>query len=224
MVKKVEESYFKKDGHLNSLGISLCADAVLDMMEETLPEEVKVHITLCDECKVDIEELIEVVKTGDIMSWEFPVFRAPKLNNKNNSKRFNKSLFWAAAIFLFLLIITKNSWQSIFFFNNKNFINYELNQEMEDLVRDVYRSKSVIIKKPKLNEVVDNPVELRWTNTKGKPSTIVLLDSNGRIVFTELTSDTVLVIKKILEPAQYYWKIENEEELLAIGKFKVAKP
>ena len=59
---KTYKTYFKDNGHLNEIGISVCAEALINNDKENIDSEILNHVEDCLECKSDILELFEIIK------------------------------------------------------------------------------------------------------------------------------------------------------------------
>ncbi len=218
----MEEIYFNQEGHLNDLGVALCTDAFREEKETELPEGVIEHLTVCDDCKIEVGDLLMTVSQMDIMSGESPLKAAPVL--KDNHKNTRIYLTWAAGIAFFVIISVVSMWKAPEFFSREEGTAYRVNPELENLTNDVFRSETVVIKKPAVEETVQNPVRLEWNCSVKDTFTVIILDNKGQVVFTDTARGGVLTVSRKLPKGLYYWKLENSEDLLAIGKFNISDP
>lgn len=100
--------------------------------------------------------------------------------------------------------------------------NFTPSQHLDDLVQTQFRSGSIDVTAPTINETVSMPITFRWGGTN-QPLMLNILTNKEKKIFSIPVSTTFYVLQKQLQPGLYYWKLENEDELLFIGKFIVRK-
>ncbi len=54
--------YFKSNGHLDELGISIYVDKMCDNNMDELPENVRLHVEECQQCKMEISDTCDLLK------------------------------------------------------------------------------------------------------------------------------------------------------------------
>jgi hypothetical protein len=63
-------------------------------------------------------------------------------------------------------------------------------------------------------------LEFKWQGTD-TPLTFKILNNKGTVVLEEPAAAGHYLCRQPLSPGRYYWKLENSEELLWVGRFIV---
>lgn len=98
--------------------------------------------------------------------------------------------------------------------------NFEVSPNMEDLVQTQFRSISVEVLAPEINEVVQQPIMFKWEDV-GEPLTLKILSNKERTLLSVPAVTTTYTAQRKFAPGLYYWKLETEDELIYVGKFLV---
>ena len=96
--------------------------------------------------------------------------------------------------------------------------NFTPSPNLEDLVGTTVRSSGVDIVSPSSGDTLTAPVRFAW---KGTVSRILILSNTEQVIASADVSGSPFVLKEMLAPGLYYWKLEGNDELLAVGKFIV---
>ncbi len=100
---------------------------------------------------------------------------------------------------------------------------YRINPTLENMIGSQYRSSGVQIASPQNNASFPGQITFAWTRTGQTPQTLKILDNQNKLKFQyDLTGDS-LEFNETLKPGLYYWKLENKQDLLYIGKFFVKR-
>ena len=93
--------------------------------------------------------------------------------------------------------------------------------ELESLVQTVSRSQSVTVRSPGIEDSVAEIIVFDWDTEAAGPITLRIISNIGRDVraFSNQTSPVKLSLS--LKPGLYYWKLEDRNDLLYVGKFFV---
>lgn len=98
--------------------------------------------------------------------------------------------------------------------------NFTESPNLEDLVKNEFRSTTAEILAPSIGGVVQIPVTFRWQHID-EPVTVKILNNKEKVIVTAKTDGDALVHRTTLAPGLYYWKLETEDELVFVGKFLV---
>ncbi|MFZ4619930.1 MAG: hypothetical protein ACOYNS_05175 [Bacteroidota bacterium] len=235
-------SFFVSDGHLNENGISLYADALLLDKQKQLPPQITEHVELCDDCKEQVFGLYEVMQEQPVdTSLPHPYFDAPH-------KILSFSIYYRAAA-IFVLAVAGGTAYFLYSSRQSSEVpppvhvsipivptdstpaekgndehaiveNSIPSSNLEDLVTSNFRSSSIEVLTPVAEAIVSSPITFRW---KEYPHAVILRILNNKDV-TLLTANVktnTFVTSRSFLPGLYYWKLEDDGELLFVGKFFV---
>jgi hypothetical protein len=96
--------------------------------------------------------------------------------------------------------------------------NFTPSLNLEDLVGTTVRSSGVEIVSPASGDTLTGPVRFAWNGTVSR---ILILSNTEQVIASADVSGSPFVLKDVLAPGLYYWKLEGNDELLAVGKFIV---
>lgn len=234
-------SFFTAEGHLDENGISLTVEALFLDTYAKLPGPVTAHLEECDECKMQVAGLMEVMK-------DQPIDRTlphPYFDQRISVRTFPASLRIAAtlamALFagtLFFLLGVRSAQNSspvqtqhvpvpqpidtsIRQDEHEDILLAERmtpSPNLDDLVHSEFRSESIEVLSPEIEAIVHSPITFRW---KQYPRPVILKIMNNKEV-TVLTANVKMnsyVTSKKFPEGLYYWKLEDDGELLFVGKF-----
>ncbi len=103
--------------------------------------------------------------------------------------------------------------------------NFEPMPFYENLVDQQFRSHLVRVQSPEIDEEITNEVHFSWDTRVPMQVHIKILNNNQDIVWQTSTEEQhVSYDTSELEPGIYYWRLENDEELLYVGKFTIPLP
>ena len=66
-------------------------------------------------------------------------------------------------------------------------------------------------------------ITFAWEQTEHQSIHLIIFNNRGDDIFNTVVEDAVFKYSDPLDPGLYYWKLENEDELLYLGKFFVDK-
>jgi len=100
--------------------------------------------------------------------------------------------------------------------------NFTPSSEWDDMVGEVVRSNDFEIIAPKLNEAFkpNTKVSFQWKG-KSEQRYVVVLNNVGDQTHKVLVLSNEIDLDLHLNPGVYYWKLENDEDLLHVGKFTI---
>ncbi len=211
------EQYFTSEKHLSDLGMGLCADALKLKTEKDLPEEVKLHLDSCDECRTDVANLVELMD-------EWGVHPQPVYSVDKGQDALPKKVSWQKALLPWAAILIVGSiLGTVYFLKPKDDggASFQENPELEILVADLYRGGDIQKTFPKINQSVILPLVFRWQLNTGLPVEVRILNNRDETVFSKSTKDDSLLLAKNLPPGLYYWQLSDRNDLLFTGKFRV---
>jgi hypothetical protein len=93
--------------------------------------------------------------------------------------------------------------------------------ELESLVATETRSAGIDVVTPAIGMVVHQPIVFNWAADGDVSLTLSVLTNKDSIVHTVRAATLPYVLRRSLTPGLYYWKLENREEVVFVGKFLV---
>ncbi|MEO8399253.1 MAG: hypothetical protein ABI550_05475 [Ignavibacteriaceae bacterium] len=112
--------------------------------------------------------------------------------------------------------------------NNEKLIAYNLsdfeeNKILENFIdRNIRSSSTIKIISPEIGDTIKTPHVFKWEKIKEASEYSVIILSNKNKKVAEINSaQNFLQVSKELSPGLYYWKLEAEGKLRAVGKFFV---
>ncbi len=100
---------------------------------------------------------------------------------------------------------------------------FEENEELEPLVGNQIRSSGTADFKPALDYtvVLKQQIDFSWADKGNGPYTLIILNNRGEEKARFSTTTSSLRYLNNLPQGLFYWKLENEDDLLYVGRFKV---
>ena len=68
-----------------------------------------------------------------------------------------------------------------------------------------------------------NDILFQWEEIEYQPVYLKIINNKGEQLFTYTVDDDQYRFKEKLSPGLYYWKIENDDDVLRIGRFFIHK-
>jgi hypothetical protein len=86
----------------------------------------------------------------------------------------------------------------------------------------VNKSKSSnIIISPAIGDTLKKQITFKWAPIQSEEFFIVLVDNKNKEIWSKDISDTRVTLLQKLDPGLYYWKVNSDIKLIAVGKFYV---
>ena len=101
--------------------------------------------------------------------------------------------------------------------------NFKSNQNLEYMIGSQSRSRDINVISPKNYTDVEGKIFFRWESFEKKILQLKILNNKNRILFEFSVDGNSFIFKENLNPGLYYWKLEDQKELLYVGKFIVKK-
>jgi hypothetical protein len=247
---EMKETFFEEEGHLNEEGTALYVDALKLSTTEQLPPQVRDHVAECHDCKKSVTELfalLDDVDYSDVRSH--PLFRLPRARRSPVPFMLKIAAVLAGVAGLATLTyvidpfkqgqparqttqtglihgdssgnVLQPGMKSRAGEGNDIAANFEADPGLESLVNGRTRSEAFQVLSP-ANGSVPGPNALFSWNAGGKePLTLRIVNNRGNAILTQTGLGSRFVLDRKLIPGLYYWKIENDSELLFVGKFLV---
>jgi hypothetical protein len=99
---------------------------------------------------------------------------------------------------------------------NKNFA---INPNLEYMINSQFRNETIKVNSPANNSTLIDNIIFAWESFTDKPSQLKILSNHNEVIFEYTIQANQFVLKEILPPGLYYWKLENQTDLLYVGKF-----
>lgn len=206
---KSDKHLLNKNGHLNECAIGKYVDEHIHNESSTLPNEILNHIEDCQECKLAVFDVYEIIKKSTVSSKEVGKNLAPIVTKKYH--------FYQIATGLFILLIPI----SLFFVLTSKSPEYEPNPVLEHYLNINYRGNDVTLVSPPLSASVSVPVQFEWTKTEEESVQLVILNHKAKPVKTMTVTENTFTLEAALSPGLYYWKLLGDEGVLLVGKFLI---
>jgi len=84
-----------------------------------------------------------------------------------------------------------------------------------------YRSTTTQIISPRNNSTLSGDIVFAWKKTSQGPPplTLKIINNKNEVFYHYSVKGNRFVFKQRLTPGLYYWKLENQMDLLYLGKF-----
>lgn len=253
--------------HLTEQEVALCADAINGNTFNSLPEEIREHIAICDECASEVLAVAEVARELSAENKKGKQF-------KLTTGRIIALVTSAAAIIVFAVVFTNHQYKT---FNSVEkpiasndsltsgksdsvlvkdvektnqtsqksqkdniesekpasykektgelLASYEPNSELEKLYENYaseYRGDDISVISERIVRVPAND-SLMWSNPSGEILNVDIFNNQGIRIIT-ISSDSNGIKIPALNDGLYYWKLINQDfDLLFVGKILCEK-
>ena len=231
--------------HLNEEEIALYVDAITLNKQERLPNTLLQHVEECEECKSSIIGVVDIMKDQHIdPATQHPYFVEEQARTAVYPLYYRVAAMFIIAAFIgslyFVLMNptmtqtpiislqhdqTKSSHIQKELSSTKTATelyaaNFTTSPNLDDLVRTKFRSSSVEVLSPQIGDIVHAPITFRWKPYE-KTLKIRILSNKEITLLTSITQKNIFKTAKVFEPGLYYWKLEDNDELIYTGKFFV---
>jgi hypothetical protein len=104
-------------------------------------------------------------------------------------------------------------------------INFRVNPNLESMIGTRYRSASIQVFSPadNLTTYAGSDIVFSWKLAAQGTVTLKIIDNMDEETYEYEVTGGRFVLKEHLPPGLYYWKLEDHQDLLFIGKFFVRK-
>ena len=99
--------------------------------------------------------------------------------------------------------------------------NFRVNPNLESMIGTQYRSTTTQIISPRNNSTLSGDIVFAWKKTSQGPPplTLKIINNKNEVFYHYSVKGNRFVFKQRLTPGLYYWKLENQMDLLYLGKF-----
>jgi hypothetical protein len=247
---KSPSEFFDQSKHLSDEGVSLVVDALeLDVIDR-LPKPVMEHISRCERCKGEImslEAIVEHQKYGDIRSH--PYFgQVSTVHTRRRFVVYRIAASVAIVVGLGFLAYVLGLFSSHAPEQVKTVAqqttdiarpsqpsltpehsapggsiaaNFVESPNLENIVGSNTRASDVRIVSPVIGARVRGDVVFKWEGDTPGSLTLKILDNREAVVKKARVQESQYILREKLQEGLYYWKLEGEGELLAVGKFVI---
>lgn len=94
---------------------------------------------------------------------------------------------------------------------------------LEAMLNDVSRSANLTVISPEINQQMQDSLRFSWRSPDSEKLYLKILNNKGSELFAFTVESNQYLFSQKLKPGLYYWKLENEDDLLFVGKFVVGK-
>jgi len=98
---------------------------------------------------------------------------------------------------------------------------YHVNPNLENMIGSHLRSGFLEVLTPIDNSELTSPIHFSWKRGFVKPHTLKIVNNKNNVLYKYPVQGSSFDFKGKLRPGLYYWKLENRNELLYVGKFFV---
>ena len=236
---------FDENLHLNEEGVALYVDALKLNTIEQLPEPVLEHVSECATCKLNIEELFQLLEEEVEKPEEQHHFFRPRAKLES----LNRSIFYRIAAVLLVgfglygilrlglpgrnqgkiegstqnIPPSSGGIDSSSKGTGKSLLsdNYAVSPELEGLIGVHYRSSDIEVESPTVGERIHGKVAFKWTWGEKEKVILRIVNNKGKEVFLAQTNENGYQFSGTLDRGLYYWRLETTDELVYVGKFLV---
>ena len=97
--------------------------------------------------------------------------------------------------------------------------NFRVNPNLESMIGTQYRSATTQILSPGNNSTLNGDIVFAWGKTFQGTLTLKIINNKNIVAYNYEVNGNRFLFKKKLTPGLYYWKLENQKDLLYLGKF-----
>ena len=235
---------FDENSHLNEEGVALYVDALNLNTFEQLPEPVLEHVSECDTCKLNIEELFQLLEEVEKREEQRSFFRPrPKLESLNRSIFYRIAAVLLVGIGLYGIIRLGSPGRDQGKIEGSTQIippssagidssskgtaksllsdNYVVSPELEGMIGVHYRSSDIEVAFPTVGERIHGKVAFKWAWSEKEKVILKIVNNKGKEVVYAETNENAYKFSGTLDRGLYYWRLETANELLYVGKFIV---
>jgi hypothetical protein len=105
--------------------------------------------------------------------------------------------------------------------NGTTDLRYQVNSNLESMIGSRLRSGRFEALSPGNDSTLTGFIRFSWKPALTKSHTLKIADNGNYVLYTYDITGRTFIFKEKLPPGLYYWKVESEQELLHVGKFKV---
>jgi hypothetical protein len=100
---------------------------------------------------------------------------------------------------------------------------YTINPSLENMIGSSLRSGQLEVLEPPNNSILKGKIQFSWKNELTRLHTIKIVNNRNDVLYTHKVSGKGFQFEKSLSNGLYYWKLEDENELLYVGKFFIKR-
>ena len=101
---------------------------------------------------------------------------------------------------------------------------YRVNPNLENMIGSQLRSGLFEVLGPENGSVIKVPIHFSWKKPLLSPHTLKIVNNKNKVLYTYPVQGGWFDFNESLAPGLYYWKLENQNELLYVGKFLIGSP
>ena len=101
--------------------------------------------------------------------------------------------------------------------------NFDPSPYLDEMLTNISRSSNILVISPNNDENFNSDIIFKWEELGGVNIYLKILNNKGEEFFNISTDKNQFHYSQILKPGLYYWKLENEDDLLYLGKFYYLK-
>lgn len=98
---------------------------------------------------------------------------------------------------------------------------FKVNSNLEFMINSQTRNETIKVASPENQSFYQGEITFNWESFGIKPVEIKILNNKNDILFRYTIHGESFLFKEKLPPGLYYWKMENKNDLLYVGKFFV---
>jgi hypothetical protein len=100
---------------------------------------------------------------------------------------------------------------------------YRVNPNLENMIGSRVRSGLFEVLGPGNGSVIKEPIRFSWKKPLLSPHTLKIVNNKNQVLYTYTVQGNWFDFNETLVPGLYYWKLENQNELLYVGKFFIGR-
>jgi len=217
-------------------------DYVMGKLSDKEAKAFEIHLFGCPECLEELriqEQMLNLIKEErQALIADYSEEKSLKQKGgmtvaiRNLFATWPKSWIYAGAVVAVLVIafFSLKLWQK----DNAaemDLANFEVNPYLESVMQQTYQTSdvSISILSPQTGENFDGTILFQWEIKKegdlfSGPFDLKILNNQEGLIHSERVHGNQLKLERRLTPGLYYWTLEDNGEMLILGKFFVSKP
>lgn len=185
------------------------------------------HCKVCFEELRDREELVEVLAERVALERQKSIVAVSLFAAVLRHRYFKRAMILVAPVLVIVALFGIRNYQQARERQRALFAaNATESPTLERLLEQYQRAGGIEVVSPSMGAAVEDEITFAWQGG-GEKLAVKILDNREEELqsFSAVESRFVFrEVKKALPPGLYYWKLEDENDLLYVGKFYVGKP
>lgn len=100
---------------------------------------------------------------------------------------------------------------------------YAINPNLEYMINNQSRHSGVLVHTPENNSKLNGVIQFSWTVNSNRKIHLKILNNRNEVLYSYSPAGEQFFLADSLQPGLYYWKLEDQTDLLHVGKFLIVE-